>query len=58
MSGKPNRTLDCVGLYCPKPVFRTRVEQDRMNVGEMFEVLADDPASQERAVKALKFARA
>ncbi len=44
---KPNRTLDCVGLYCPEPVFRTRVELDKIAVGEVLEVLADDPAAEE-----------
>lgn len=43
----PDRTLDCVGLYCPEPVFRTRLEVDRMSAGEVLEVLADDPAAEE-----------
>jgi len=44
---KPNRTLDCLGLYCPEPVFRVRMELDNMKVGEVVEVLADDPAAEE-----------
>jgi len=44
---KPNRILDCIGLYCPEPVFRTRVELDKMVAGEVLEVLADDPAAEE-----------
>ncbi len=44
---RPNRTLDCIGLYCPEPVFRTRVELDKIAVGEVLEVLADDPAAEE-----------
>ncbi|MCZ2855598.1 MAG: sulfurtransferase TusA family protein [Candidatus Bathyarchaeota archaeon] len=44
---KPNRTLDCLGLYCPEPVFRTRLELDKMSVGEILEVLADDTAADE-----------
>lgn len=43
----PKRSLDCVGLYCPEPVFRTRLELDKMHVGEVLEVLADDPAAEE-----------
>ncbi len=43
----PDRTLDCFGLYCPEPVFRTRVELDRMRVGEVLEVVTDDPAAEE-----------
>lgn len=44
---KPNQTLDCLGLYCPEPVFRVRTELDKMKVGEVLEVLADDPAAEE-----------
>ena len=54
---KPNQELDCVGLYCPEPVFRTRQEIDKMVVGEILEVVADDPAAEEdipRLVKRLE----
>jgi tRNA 2-thiouridine synthesizing protein A len=54
---KPNKELDCVGLYCPEPVFRTRQEIDKMTVGEVLEVVADDPAAEEdipRLVKRLE----
>ena len=44
---KPDRTLDCIGLYCPEPVFQTRLELDKMAVGEILEVVADDPAAEE-----------
>lgn len=44
---KPDRALDCIGLYCPEPVFRTRIELDKMNVGDVLEVKADDPAAEE-----------
>jgi len=46
MKVKPNRTLDCLGLYCPEPVFRTRIELDDIRIGEVLEVLADDPAAE------------
>jgi TusA-related sulfurtransferase len=46
MKSKPNKTLDCVGLYCPEPVFKARLELDEMKVGETLEVLADDPAAE------------
>ena len=46
-NAKPNASLDCVGLYCPEPVFRTRLELDKLKVGEVLEVLADDPAAEE-----------
>lgn len=54
---KPDRSLDCVGLFCPEPVFRTRQEIDKLDVGEVLEVIADDPAAEEdipRLVKRLE----
>ena len=54
---KPDRNLDCIGLYCPEPVFRTRQEIDKLDVGEVLEIIADDPASEEdipRLVKRLE----
>lgn len=47
MKVKPTRKLDCLGLYCPEPVFRTRMELDELQVGEVLEVVADDPAAEE-----------
>jgi TusA-related sulfurtransferase len=49
-TGKPHRehrTLDCVGLYCPTPVLKTRDEIKKIAIGEVLEVLADDPAAEE-----------
>jgi TusA-related sulfurtransferase len=46
MKVKPDKTLDCLGLYCPEPVFKTRIELDDMKVGEVLEVMADDPAAE------------
>jgi tRNA 2-thiouridine synthesizing protein A len=43
---QPRQTLDCIGLYCPMPVFKTREEMDKIAVGEILEVLADDPAAE------------
>jgi len=47
MTDKPDKTLDCLGLYCPEPVFRTRTELDEMKIGEVLEIIADDPAAEE-----------
>ncbi len=47
MKIKPNKTLDCLGLYCPEPVFKTRMELDELDIGEVLEVIADDPAAEE-----------
>jgi TusA-related sulfurtransferase len=38
-------TLDCVGLYCPQPLFQTKQAIESIEVGEVLEVLADDPAA-------------
>ena len=43
---QPTKTLDCTGLYCPEPVFRTGEEISSVQVGQVLEVLADDPASE------------
>jgi len=47
MTVKPDRKLDCLSLYCPEPVFKTRMELDEMKKGEVLEVMADDPAAEE-----------
>ena len=49
---KPTKKLDCLGLYCPQPVFETRSSIDELEEGEVLEVKADDPAAEED-IKAL-----
>jgi tRNA 2-thiouridine synthesizing protein A len=51
---KPDRELDCIGLYCPEPVFRTRQEIDKLGVGQVLEVIADDPAAEEDIPRLVK----
>jgi len=51
---KPDRTLDCLGLYCPEPVFKTRLELDELKIGETLEVLADDPAAESDIMSLVK----
>ena len=46
-SVKYDKTLDCVGLYCPEPLFQTRENIDSIDVGQVLEVLSDDPAAEE-----------
>ena len=46
-AGPYDESLDCVGLFCPEPLFQTREAMDGMEVGEVLEVLADDPAAEE-----------
>ena len=45
MTIKANKKLDCLGLFCPEPVFNTRLQLDQMKIGETLEVTADDPAA-------------
>lgn len=42
-----DKKLDCTGLYCPEPIFRTRMTLDEMCSGQVLEVVADDPAAEE-----------
>ena len=46
MTSRVDRKLDCLGLYCPEPVFRTRLALDEVEVGETLEIIADDPAAE------------
>ena len=46
MSIEADKKLDCVGLYCPEPVFRTRMALDEMEVGQTLEIIADDLAAE------------
>jgi TusA-related sulfurtransferase len=39
--------LDCTGLYCPTPIFETRKKIDSIKQGQILELTADDPASEE-----------
>nr|MBC8498742.1 sulfurtransferase TusA family protein [Candidatus Bathyarchaeota archaeon] len=47
MTENPDKALDCTGLYCPEPVFRTRLALDELETGQTLEVTADDPAAEE-----------
>jgi len=42
-----DQSLDCIGLFCPEPLFQTREAMDGLTAGEVLEVLADDPAAEE-----------
>ena len=41
------KKLDATGLFCPEPVFRTKIEMERMQVGQVLTVMADDPAAED-----------
>jgi tRNA 2-thiouridine synthesizing protein A len=39
---KPDFVIDCVGLACPMPIFKTSNKIKEMNPGQILEVQADD----------------
>ncbi|MEE8372844.1 MAG: sulfurtransferase TusA family protein [Dehalococcoidia bacterium] len=39
---KADSTLDCVGLYCPMPIYQTVNKIKEMAEGQVLEILADD----------------
>ncbi len=39
---KPDRVLDCVGLACPMPIFKTANMIKEMQSGQVLEVQSDD----------------
>jgi tRNA 2-thiouridine synthesizing protein A len=41
------KTIDVRGLFCPEPVFRTKIEIEKLASGDVLRVLADDPESEE-----------
>lgn len=44
---EPDKEIDCIGLFCPEPIFRTRTALDELEKGEILKVTADDPAAEE-----------
>jgi tRNA 2-thiouridine synthesizing protein A len=44
---KPDQTVDCIGLYCPIPILKIREALDKVEVGQVVELIADDPAAEE-----------
>lgn len=44
---EPAAELDCVGLYCPIPIARTKEEIENVDIGQVLKIEADDPAAEE-----------
>lgn len=42
---KPKIMVDCVGLYCPIPIFNTTTEMEKIEPGEVLEMITGDPAA-------------
>ena len=40
-----DRQIDCIGLFCPMPIVKTREAIREMAVGQVLEMRSDDPAS-------------
>ena len=47
MSDLATKSIDVRGLYCPEPVFRTKMEVERLKIGDILKIVADDPESEE-----------
>ena len=47
MTSTPDKEIDCLGLYCPEPIFRVRIAMDELKKGQVLKVTADDPAAEE-----------
>lgn len=42
----PDKQIDCLGLFCPIPIVKTREAIKELAVGQVLEMLSDDPASE------------
>ena len=41
----PDKSIDCIGLFCPIPIPETREAMKSLAVGQVLEMLSDDPGS-------------
>lgn len=41
----PDRQIDCIGLFCPMPIVKTREAMRDLNQGGLLAMTSDDPAS-------------
>ena len=39
---KPDMVLDCMGLACPMPIFKTSNKIKELNTGQVLEIQSDD----------------
>jgi tRNA 2-thiouridine synthesizing protein A len=42
---KPKILVDCVGLYCPIPIFNTTTEMEKIEPGDVLEMVTGDQAA-------------
>jgi tRNA 2-thiouridine synthesizing protein A len=45
MTAAPDMKIDCLGLFCPVPILKTREVIKQMTAGQVLEMISDDPAS-------------
>jgi tRNA 2-thiouridine synthesizing protein A len=38
--------IDCLGLFCPMPILKTREAMKALRSGQVLEMTSDDPASE------------
>jgi len=43
---KPDKQIDCLGLFCPIPIVKTREAIRELAAGQVLEMRSDDPASE------------
>ncbi|MFC1507278.1 sulfurtransferase TusA family protein [Thermoproteota archaeon] len=46
MTPQADKQLNCVRMFCPMPVIKTKVELEKLQVGQILEIIADDPAAE------------
>jgi len=47
LKDKPMAVVDCIGFYCPMPITMTKEAIEKLDIGEVLMVEADDPAAEE-----------
>ena len=43
----PDRTVDARGMQCPLPILKAKKELKEIEIGQVLEVLSNDPGSKE-----------
>ena len=41
-----DQKIDCLGLFCPMPILKTREAMKGLKSGQILEMISDDPASE------------
>ena len=41
-----DKKIDCIGLFCPMPIVKIREAVSGLGVGQLCEMLADDPGAE------------